>query len=41
MSINDLETVKKVQNGEMSQGEIKYYLADAKMRKEIDAAKKD
>ena len=25
----------------MSQGEIKYYLADAKMRKEIDAAKKE
>ena len=41
MGQNDLDIVKKVQNGEMSQGEIKYYLADAKTKKEIDSAKKE
>lgn len=38
---NDLETVRKCRNKEMSQDEIKYYLADASVQKDMKFDKMD
>ena len=38
---NDYETIRKLQQQEMSNDDIKYYMADHKLRKQLDMDRKE